>query len=156
MVMTHNPRNRVVSSQRVTDGTFEFNRLLSGPTIVLARAREMAPAVIQFDLEPGATRSNLTLRLQQEARLDGIVTGSDGSPIRATVGFRYEPTGFAAEFLNSYIGGRLRTQEDGYYLLTGIIPGVRFSLSVDSPAGRWSQTMVLQPGQQRRDISIVP
>jgi hypothetical protein len=135
---------------------FEFKDAPSGPTTIVVQARGLAPAAIDVQLSAGETYPTLEAVLQQAATLRGMILDRFGVPQRAAViTATYGAELSKARTLANFIGGRLRADDDGQFVVGNIVPGVPINV-VAVFQGRRSQivTVTLNPGEDRSGIVL--
>ncbi len=131
------------------DGSFTFQGLPPGQVSIAASAAGYAVSEARtVDVEPGANVTDLILRLDKEAIIEGrVVNDEDGEPIaRALVVFRPPyPAG----------ARRARTTTDGRFRLKGVSPGtVSIEVSRTGYVTRWVSGLNLSPGEVLKDLEV--
>lgn len=154
-IATHHTGNYIVSGARSQSGIVDVTGLASGPTIIVAKAEGFAPATLSLDVAPGLRYGPIELTLQRAGSVAGVVVDGAGNPVRdAVVTADYDAETPMKRTLANYIGGRVRTGEDGSFLLTNIVPKAVVTLSATRNTSA-STTTSVGPGERRTDLVIV-
>lgn len=138
-VTVDHPVSSLSDSFFTRTGAFAFRELPPGPAVVVAHAPGYEPFLSNFELRPGGV-DDPGIRLRQEVKVSGRVVDGEGNENvgGAEVFFAYNDSFEAADVLESFVGGRLVTNDDGFFLVNGIVPGKTFSLHAETEDGRKS------------------
>lgn len=142
-VMVDHPANPLSDSIFTETGRFDLKGLPPGPALIVAHAPGFAPTWSAVNLRAGRV---------QDARigllLEGVVNGNvlDGSEnvAGAEIFLVYDASFIGAEMIESFVGGRLVTGDDGLFRINGIVPDETFSLHAETEDGRRSNVVTLR------------
>jgi hypothetical protein len=141
---SRNPRNRVVTVVKSTNGEIVFDELVSGPTVLVARADGMAPDIQRVTVRPGEA-VEVNFALDRGAIVRGIVRDGRGLSVggaRISVEFTGLPEEDSA-ILASFLGGRPTTADDGSFYIRNVKPAtpVRITATADGMSSSKSVTL---------------
>lgn len=142
---SRNPRNRVVTFVKTTSGDFVLNDLVSGPTVLVARANGMAPDIQRVTAVAGEA-VEVNFALDRGAMIRGIVRDARGRSVggaRVSVEFVGLPEEDGA-ILASFLSGRPITGEDGRFYIANVRPAtpVRIAATAGGVTSSKSVTLV--------------
>ena len=153
-VDVHSRYHHVSKSARVR-GTFEFVDLPAGTAVVQALADGFAPHFGTLSVD-GKNRTDTRIGLLLEAVASGHVIEADGSPaVDAVVYVGYSPSLSGAETLAALAGGRPMADEEGQFLIEGLVPDN--SIYLQAELGRRVSNIItvrIGPGTMRTGIVL--
>jgi protocatechuate 3,4-dioxygenase beta subunit len=131
--------------QRSEDGSFELKGIEPGPCTVIAKATGYSPASVEVPLiSSGETVRGVTVRLEQEATLAGVVVDKEGVPVaNAGVIPGEAPQSEAPE--NAVAA---HTGPDGTFRLTGLAPDLKLVTVYHPDYAIVSTPVTLRAGQE--------
>lgn len=155
VTITVGNENGLVSDSALSDdGSFEFGDLPPGPVILEARAEGYAPYVGSATVQQNE-ESSFGIGLLLEARVTGIVTGGDGKTVTGAYVSAWYGGLEGGEMLESLIGGRPFSDEDGYFKLDGLVPDTPLNLQAEFD-GQLSDvvTVTVGPGSILDNVAL--
>ncbi|MEQ8763276.1 MAG: carboxypeptidase-like regulatory domain-containing protein [Planctomycetota bacterium] len=123
----------------VADGAFVFESVTSGRRRLTTRHPDYQDLIQDIDLAPGERREGWTIELVPGAPIRGRIVEASGLPVAgAKVGAHVGEfaTGITAFVENFAAGERAKSDENGFFELTGLAPG-EYRLSVEMPGYRF-------------------
>ena len=137
------------------NGSFSFDGLPPGPTIVIARAPGFAPTIASTTLIAGDSH-NVDVGMLLEGAVSRSVVDAHGNAVAdALVEVEYH--GFTeSDLLSTGIGGHVLTDDDGQFYVTGIVPNEGFSIYAELENGNRSdvQTLTTAAGTTLQNIVL--
>lgn len=147
-----NPHSNAVLTE---SGSFSFDGLPPGPTVLIARAPGYAPTIASTTLTAGDAH-NVDVGMLLGGSVSGIVVDAQGDAVaNALVEIEYH--GFAgSDLLATGIGGYVMSEDDGQFFVTGIVPDEGFSIYAELDNGTRSnvQTLTTTPGATLQNITL--
>lgn len=158
-VTVNHPVSPLSNSIFTKTGAFSFRELPPGPAVVVAHAPGFAPTLLDFELRSGKEIEDTRIDLRQESTVSGRVVEGEGNESvgGAEVFLTYGASFEAADVLESFVGGRLVTNDDGLFLVNGIVPYQTFTIHAETEDGRRSNipfTDGLPPGFSAKDYLL--
>ena len=155
LIVAH-PANLVSDAALVQDGRFRFDGLLPGPAVLVANADGFAPHFSTLTIEKGETH-DARIGLLLDGAVNGRVLDASGALVSgATLFVVYNSAFVAGEILESFVGGRVTTGDDGAFAVNGIVPDTEFELYAEGADGRRSEavTLTVGPGLPLDDVVL--
>ena len=144
-----------VSKSAEVRGAFEFVDLPAGPAVVQALADGFAPHFGTLTIA-AKERTDIRIGLLLQAVASGHVLEADGSPaVEAVVYVGYSSSLPGAETLAALAGGDSVTDEEGQFVIEGLVPDNSVYLQAELD-GRLSEVVTVQiaPGMMRTGIVL--
>lgn len=147
LIVDH-PANLVSDAAHVENGRFEFEALPPGPAILVANADGFAPHFSTLTIDAGKTHA-LRIGLLLEGAVRGSVLDASGALVTgAVLSVVYDSAFAPGALLESFVGGRLVTGDDGMFAVERIVPDTSFRLYAEGEQGGRSEvvTLTVSPG----------
>lgn len=156
-VRVAHPVSPLSSSIFIENKEFAFEGLPPGPAVVVAHAPGFAPTHSEYKLGPGEVEET-EIGLWLEGTVSGRVFEGDKIARGAEVFLVYHDDSFETAVIESFVGGRLVTGEDGLFLVNGIVPYEGFSLYAEAENGQQSNRVSFtetKPGESIEDVRLL-
>ena len=154
IITVENEKSLVSDAALSDDGNFAFEDLPDGPALIEARSEGYAPRISTMTVRE-KEGSSITIGLLLEARVTGTVVNSSGEPVLGAAILVWYEDLEGGEMLESLIGGRLFSGEEGDFEVDSLVPDTRVNLQADFD-GRSSQvvTVTVGPGSVQEGVTL--
>lgn len=154
-VVVRHPLNHVSSTAMAALGTFQFDDLPAGPAVVYARAVGFAPHFGTLTVDAGK-RVETQIGLLLEAAASGTVLDR-GEPVTGSrIHVGYDRSMLGAGTLAGFIRGRVMTNSEGMFRVSGLVPDTTIGLQAELN-GRLSDIVTIRaivPGMEQPGIVL--